>query len=155
LIDPTAPADHALAADRCVDSGSAAPVLSMALSGDVVLPSQPQPGDELVLLDQTNSALLWVDPTNSRPSRQLCVGDFDPNQHDLVGLSPNKADVTRYEKNPHPNDGPTANDQGNDLLIIDPSVPSVLGHIDLSGYAVQAGASTILARPDRALLADG
>jgi len=63
LVDP---ATATLVHDNCLNSGSVAPQLSQALSGSVVLPSAPLPGHPLVLIDSTNSALVWVNPRTAR-----------------------------------------------------------------------------------------
>jgi hypothetical protein len=145
-----------VAQDDCIDSGAVTPVLSTALSGDVVLPSQSQPGDALVLIDQTNSALITVDPTKCMAVHDLSVATgFYSNPHDLVGLSTTKAYVTRYGTNTMPSGKPGANDQGADLLIINPATSTITGRIDLSGEATQVTGATLQADPDRAVLANG
>lgn len=153
LIDP---ADGTLAREACIDSGTTAPALSQALSGDVVLPSQPNGQGELVLVDRGNSVLTWVDPSDCRPLRQLAVGTgFGANPHDLVTISATKAYVVRYERNDSPTPEPGDFDDGEDLLVIDPSVPRVLGRIDLSALAETVDGVRLLARPERAVLAGG
>ena len=75
---------------------------SLTISGDVALPSQPQRGGQVVLLDRGNSALTFVNPTTCAIDRQMSVkgGTFQkPNPHDVVIVSDSKAYVTRYEKN--------------------------------------------------------
>ena len=52
LVDPRA---RALVHDRCVDSNTVPPVLSLALSGDVVLASQPQVGGDVASTNRTNT----------------------------------------------------------------------------------------------------
>jgi hypothetical protein len=149
IVDPAGPT---LGHDDCLDSGSVTPVLSAALSGNVAFPSRPQPNGALVLIDETNSALVWLDPKGCRALSQLSVATgFSSNPHDLVGISPTKAYVPRYEHNPTPSGQAGAFDQGDDLLVIDPSAQTVTGRVDLSSLA-EAG---VLARPDRALLIGG
>ncbi|HEX5062485.1 MAG TPA: hypothetical protein VFV99_24100, partial [Kofleriaceae bacterium] len=121
-------------------------------SGDVGLPSQPQPMNLLVTIDHANSALTWIDPTTCTPLRQLDVSTgFYANPHDVIAVSSMKAYVARYEKNTTPTADPADRDEGDDLLIIDPSVPAITGRIDLASYA----GSGVQARPDRARLIDG
>jgi hypothetical protein len=140
----------------CINSGTRAPVVTLALSGDVVLPLQVQPEGLLVTLDRTNSALTWIEPSTCTPLRQLDVSTgFYANPHDLVGISATKAYVLRYERNEAPTANPSDHDDGDDLLIIDPSIPRITGRIDLAPYAVRVPDVTIQARPDRALLIDG
>jgi hypothetical protein len=130
-----------------------------ALSKDTVLPTGPQ-GGEVVVLDREHSLVDFVDPHACRVRAQLSVstGGFKSNPHDIVHVSTTKAYVTRYEKNAAPTPRPDDFDDGDDLLIIDPSVPKVTGRIDMSIYAtmVPGGAGpTLQARPDRAVLANG
>lgn len=140
----------------CINSATRPPANTLALSGDVVLPSQPQPGNLLLAIDRANSALTWIDPGTCKPLRQLDVSTgFFSNPHDVIAVSPTKAYVLRYERNEAPTPDPDDHDEGDDLLIIDPSVPAITGRIDLSSYAVQAAGTHIQARPDRGLLIDG
>jgi hypothetical protein len=130
---------------------------SQTISGDVSLPSQPQRGGQVVLLDRGNSALTFVNVTASgcTIARQLSVkgGTFQtPNPHDIVIVSDSKAYVTRYEKNGTASPPPLA--AGDDVLIIDPRDGTVAGRIDLASYASQV-AGTAVARPDRAIIAAG
>jgi len=142
--------------DDCIDSGALTPTLSLALSGDVVLASQPQPGGDLLLIDRTNAALVWVSPTTCKVTRELAVGTgFDANPHDVVADSPQKAYVTRYKTNLKPTGRPEARDQGEDLLIINPSQPAVIGRVDLAPYATSVGGVQLQAHPDRAIKANG
>jgi hypothetical protein len=149
LIDPKT---GTLAQDDCIDSGAVTPTLSMALSGDVVLATAPQPSDQLLLLDRTNSAIDWITPSTCKVVRQASVGTgFYANPHDAVGISATKIYVTRFETNSKPS-GAAANDGGNDVLILDPSSGAILGRIDMTSYAASA---SVQSRPDRALLANG
>jgi hypothetical protein len=149
-------ANDLLAQDDCIDSGAVTPTLSMALSGDIVLASQTQPNNDLLLIDRTNSALDWIAPTTCGVQRQLSVATgFYSNPHDVVGLSASKAYVTRFETNPTPSGVAGANDLGDDILIIDPAAGGITGRIDLSPLASQIAGATIQSRPDRAFLANG
>ncbi|HEX2684974.1 MAG TPA: hypothetical protein VHN14_00065 [Kofleriaceae bacterium] len=141
---------------NCINSATRPPGNTLALSGDVVLPSQPQPGNLILALDRTNSALTWIDPSTCTPLRQLDVSTgFFSNPHDVIAVSPTKAYVLRYERNETPTPDPNDHDEGDDLLIIDPSVPAITGRIDLSSYAVQVTGTNIQARPDRGLQING
>ncbi len=103
-----------------------------------------------------NSALTWIDTATCKPVRQLNVSTgFYSNPHDVISVSATKAYVTRYEKNATPTPSATDFDEGDDLLIIDPSIPAITGRIDLSTYATKATGAVIQARPDRARLIDG
>jgi hypothetical protein len=138
---------------NCINSGTHTPGNTLALSGDVGLPSAPQPMHLLVTIDHANSALTWIDPSKCTPLRQLDVSTgFYANPHDLVAVSETKAYVTRYEKNATPTASTSDFDEGDDVLIIDPSVPKIIGRIDMSAYAVTVANATIQARPSSAQL---
>jgi hypothetical protein len=146
--------DGNLVKDGCYNSGTGATGLAMTLSGDVVLPTQLAPGGPVVLVDrgQNFNALTWLDPTTCSYLRQLGVGTgFDSNPHDIVVLSASKAYVTRYAENGAATATPDDFDDGDDLLIIDPTQPKILGRIDLKPFA-PAG---VLPCADRALFAEG
>jgi len=146
--------DGNLVKDGCYTSGTGATGLAMTLSGDVVLPTQLAPGGPVILIDrgQNFNALTWLDPTTCSYLRQLTVGTgFDSNPHDVVILSASKAYVTRYAENGAATATPDDFDDGDDLLIIDPTQPKILGRIDLKPSA-PAG---VLPCADRALFAEG
>jgi len=124
------------------------------LSYDVVLPTQVTPGGPVVLIDRGMgyNALTWLDPTNCTPLRQLAVGTgFDSDPHDVVVLSASKAYVTRYAENGTATPTLDDFDDGDDVLIIDPTQPKILGRIDLKPFSPVG----VLPRADRALLAEG
>jgi hypothetical protein len=123
---------------------------SKTISGDVVLPSQPQRGNKVVLIDRGNTALTFVNPATCAVDGQFSVkGGFNlANPHDVVTVSTSKAYVTRYGKNAAPAT-PTA--AGDDILILDPRDGTINGRIDLSAY----GSATHPASPDRAIIAAG
>jgi hypothetical protein len=133
----------AIVRDGCITSGSNPPALTTALSGDVVLPSQPQPSHELLLIDRANATLTWVNPQSCEVLRQLNVGEgMSVNPHDVIAVSAHKAYVTRYAPG--------------DLLIIDPSAATILGHVDLKAQSTRPdGDKPVLAMPDRGLLVGG
>jgi hypothetical protein len=146
--------DGNLLYDGCFNSGTGATGLSPTLSGDVVLPTQVPSGGPVVLIDRDKvfNTLTWLDPVTCTPLRQLAVGTgFNANPHDVVTLSASKAYVTRCNENRAATPAPDDFDDGNDLLIIDPSQPKILGRIDLKPFA-PAG---VLPDADRALLAEG
>jgi hypothetical protein len=146
LVDP---ATATLVHDNCLNSGSVAPQLSEALSGDVVLPSAPLPGHPLILIDRGNNALVWVDPASCTVTRQVSVSTgFAANPHDVVAIAPNRLYVTRYATNPQPSADPSSLDAGGDLLILDLDLGKAVSRIDLSPYAT--GGTGINPNPDRA-----
>jgi hypothetical protein len=143
LLDP---AGRTITKDPCLHSGSQAPMLSAALSGDVVLPSQPQPGGELTIIDRMNGTLTWVNAAGCAVLRQMSTGAFPSNPQDVVGDLPGgRAYVTRYGSNP------AKTEEGNDVLIIDAKAGKALGTIDLRASASTVAGKTILPGPTRAL----
>lgn len=123
------------------------------LSKDVTLPSGTQNG-ELVIVDRDRSMIKFVNPSTcvERTKLSVSTGGFKGNPHDIVYISPTKSYVTRYETNAAATADPADFDEGDDLLVIDPSMPKVVGRIAL---ASQASSVTLQARPDRAILAGG
>jgi hypothetical protein len=127
-------------------SGSAG--ISFALSGDVVLPSEPvPPGGEVVLVDRYGTNVLtFVDPVSGAVRAQLPVGTgFEANPQDFLALGPSRALVTRFGTDPRPGDAPF--DGGDDVLVIDPSAPRILGRVALptkEGVPARAGSLTRL-----------
>lgn len=152
LVDPTG----ALSRDDCINSGTRPPAPGLSLSGDVLLPSAPQAGGGLLVIDRTNAALTWIDPGTCQPQRQLSVATgFASNPQDVLSISPTKAYVTRNARNEKATPDPEDFDEGDDILVIDPSVPAIKGRIALGAYATAVEGKEIKARPDRALLAGG
>jgi hypothetical protein len=136
--------------DGCFGGGADALGPSPTLSGDVVLPTQVPAGGPVAIIDRGHNALTWLDPTTCAPLGQLAVDTgFAADPHDVVTLSAAKAYVTRHAENTAP--GSEDFDEGDDLLVIDPTQPTILGRIDLAPYA-PAG---VLPCADRAVLAEG
>jgi len=123
-----------------ISSATGGAKLSAKLSGDVVLPTADVNGNELVLLDRyPASVLTWVDVKSAKVESQLSVrSGFQANPHDYLELGPSRAYVTRFEKNPDP--AASSLDKGDDVLVVDPTVPRVTGSIDLSAAMADAGA---------------
>jgi hypothetical protein len=134
-----------------ISSGSAPPGLSLALGGDVSVPTLRVSGDELVLLDRyPASVLTWVDLRSASVTGQLSVATgFAANPHDYAELSPTCAYVPRFDANPAPGQQPF--DEGNDVLVIDPSVPEIVDRIDLVA-AMSGEDERFLPRAERAVL---
>ncbi len=143
-----------LVKDDCINSGTqAAGKLSLTLSGDVVLPSQPQLGGDLWLVDRGNAALTIVTPPTCAVSGQLSVGTgFVSNPHDVAVVSATKVYVTRYNTNVAP---PNVNATGDDVLILDRAAGTITGRIGLTTYAAPVATFVIQAQPDRMVIANG
>ena len=127
-----------------------------ALSKDTALATGTQ-GGEVVVLDREQSLVDFVIPSSCRLRAQLSVstGGFKSNPHDVVHVSATKAYVLRYEQNAAPTPAPDDFDEGDDLLIIDPSTLAITGRIDMSSHATKAGDTMVEARPDRGVLSNG
>jgi hypothetical protein len=146
-------ATGALVRADCVDSATGSTgSATKTISGDVVLPSQPQLGGNVVVIDRGNVALTFVDPSSCTIAHQILVPGVRTNPHDVVMLGTHKAYVTRYGLNLAATDPTLA---GNDIAVIDPTTGALRGRIPLDAYASPVAGATILARPDRALLVDG
>jgi hypothetical protein len=124
-----------------------------ALGGDIAFPSMPASGDEVVILDRfPRSVVTWVNLATTVVRSQLSVATgFPANPHDYVPVSPRKAYVTRFNSNADPGREPY--DTGGDLLIVDPSIPAIMGRVDVAGPLPKSAGFT--AHPDRAVLVDG
>jgi hypothetical protein len=143
-----------VAVSDCVQSTALPNSSAKTISGDAVLPSQPQRGGYLVLVDRTDGVLDFVDTTSCFIARQIAVpGGGKTNPHDIVITSDHRAYVTRYDA-----DSTASSPQqvGNDVIVIDPTNGTFISRISLDGYASSGNSSgPVLARPDRALIANG
>jgi len=122
--------DGSLCAPDIITSGSRPPGLLTALSGDVVLPSEPDPAGLLHVLDRyPNGVVTTVDPTTSEVLAQLAVGTLsDP--HDIAFIDgPPSILLTRMEYT-----DPSTTTQGSDLLRV-PFATSDTTRVDLTAYA--------------------
>jgi hypothetical protein len=143
----------ALVRADCVDSATGANgSVTKTISDDAVLPSQPQLGNQLIIVDRGNVGLTFVDPGSCKILRQVLVPGPRTNPHDVVMLTARKAYVTRYDRNLAATDPTLA---GNDIAVVDPTTGALRGRIDLDAYASPVAGATLLARPDRALLVEG
>lgn len=158
------PATEQLLRDDCVRSGTHGGALVQELSGDVTLPTQADPvGHEIALIDRMNVTLTFVDPATCAVRTQIAVGGvgadghgiagFKSNPRDLIRLDAHKAYVTRYETNATATPAAADLDDGNDVLVLDPTSGLIQKRIDLTAEAT-AGAG-VLARPDRGVYAEG
>jgi hypothetical protein len=151
ILDPNGGVIH----PDCIDSNPPNGGVIPLLSTDVVMPSQPQRGGNLVLIDRGNGLLTTVDPTTCQVVGQIMVpgaGGVKTNPHDVIMVADHKAYVTRYQ----PNAAATSPAQmGNDIAVIDPATGTFVSRIDVDAYASAVAGTTILARPDRAIIAGG
>lgn len=135
----------AVLSESLVSSASGSVGLSTPLSGDVLVPNDFRALAEVVIIDRYPASVLsWVSVETAGVRTQLSVATgFAANARDYIELGPRKAYVTRFESNFDP--GKEAFDGGGDVLVIDPTSPSILDSIDLSAAAL--GADEFLPRP--------
>jgi hypothetical protein len=131
--------------ESLISSASGSVGLSTPLSGDILVPNDFMPGDDVVLIDRyPASVLTWVNVETAKVRTQISVATgFAANARDYVELNPNKAYVTRFETNFDP--GKEAFDEGGDVLVVDPSDASIVDSINLSEAAL--GLDDFLPRP--------
>jgi len=151
LVDP---ATLAVAHDGCLTAATFS-ASQVPLSRDVALASSPTPDHELVAIDRMNNVITFASPATCTVRAQLSVGTggFKANPHDVLVVSAHKAYVTRYETNLAPDPAQNGLDGGDDVLIIDPSQPAVIGRIPLASYATAGTKGATQARPGRLLRA--
>ena len=142
-----------LGRDDCIDSRITSDAAAALISNDVVLPSQPQRGGKIVLVDRGDGALTSVDPTTCKVVRQVAVPNgMATKVHDVVIASDSKAYVTRFSLDAT---ATAAAAMGNDVAVIDPVTGAFQARINLDAYASTVTGATILVRPARALIAAG
>ncbi len=137
-------------ASSSVESGG----FDLGLSGDVVPPGSAVTGPDVVLIDRTPVGILrFVDLASASVSSELPVGTgFSANPHDYLALAEHKAYVARYESNFNP--GQQMWDQGGDVLLVDPSLTTITGRIDLTP-AMAGEAAQFTPHPARLALVAG
>ncbi|MCA9531319.1 MAG: hypothetical protein KC543_14420 [Myxococcales bacterium] len=117
-------------AESWICSGTTAPGLSATLSGDVVAPTESEPG-VLTLLDRNAGVVTRVRYDSGEVVGQVGVQAgagataFQPNPYDMVQVDAQSAWVARFGVNLDPN--AAAEDRGNDLVEIDPSTMTRTG----------------------------
>lgn len=142
--------DGSLLSPSFASSNTVSSGFGVSLSSDVVVPSSAQLGSNIALIDSYPAGVLrFVDLSSAHLSAELSVATgFKSNPHDYLALSEQHAYVARYQANKNPGREPF--DQGADILVVDPSVPSIVSRIDLA--PALAGESTrFSAHPGRLL----
>jgi hypothetical protein len=113
-----------------VSTASKTPGLSLALSGDVVVPFLAPPSGRVVLIDRFGTNVItWMDLSKASVLAQLAVGTgfSGANPQDYVEVDAKRAYVSRYGTNATP--GKEMFDQGGDVLIVDTAKYAVTGRI--------------------------
>ncbi len=120
-------------------SGSQVSAATTALSGDAALAQTPWDDGRIVVIDRGNAVITFWDPTN-RAVRQIPVSTgFYSNPQDVIPIDAHKMYVVRMKRNPTPSADPTDLDEGDDVLIVDPTDGKLLGRLDLAPYAAEKG----------------
>ncbi|HEX4340514.1 MAG TPA: hypothetical protein VH062_31615 [Polyangiaceae bacterium] len=135
--------DGKVLSESVASSATSAVGLAAPLGGDVTVPTMPVDGDEVVLVDrdQSSDSIVWVDPTAPGKRKLSVATGFSSDPHDYVLLGEHKAYVSRYLSNPTPGKMPF--DSGDDVLVVDPTVPSIVASIDMTGALGDDGATAV------------
>jgi hypothetical protein len=158
--------DFVVIDESWINSGTTYPGLVATLSGDVVLPSRQAADGTFAVIDRflTDVVTRFFVPSGNLNGQVRTHGDvgesgFSSNPQDFIFASEDSAWAPRYESNLNPSAPPE--NQGNDLIEVNPSDMSVTGaRIDLSSLDVTATAMTpdgavevdVFARPSRGVL---
>ncbi len=137
-----------------IHSGTEQAGLSVALSGDVVAPTDRVGAGQLLVLDRyPASVATLIDPVEAAVTEQVNVQTgFASNPQDAVFARPDALYVSRYERNPAP--GKVAFDAGSDLLVVTLPDAAITGRVDL-GPAMVGAPAEILPRPGRMVARGG
>jgi hypothetical protein len=121
--------------------------------GDVVAPTMPQPGASVALLSRfPDHAIVWLDvATGDLAARLSLAQGFSSNPQDYVAIDAHKAYASRLDPNLAPGAEPF--DGGSDMVIVDPTVPAIVGRIDLSS-ALSGELDGFYPRPNRIVIDD-
>ncbi len=158
-------------ADDVFNSGVRPPGLSVALSGDVVLPSNPVFGGFVVLIDRLYASLVFLradvfafhaqvsvlgDGKAQDPDRPTSTYVANPRDFMPVGVHEGvpRAYVTRYD-----DDGGNA-PRGDDIAVVDLAAQRMTGAIALKQLIPErlrgrGGSARVRARPDRMVAGAG
>ena len=158
--------DFAILDESWLNSGTTYPGLVATLSGDVVLPNRQAGDGTFAVIDRyfTDVVTRFFVPSGNLNGQVRTHGDvgdsgFSSNPQDFIFAAEDSAWAPRYESNLNPS--APAENQGNDLIEVNPADMSLTGRrIDLSSFnttgtvMAQDGAVEVdvFARPSRAVL---
>ncbi len=126
--------------------------LSAPLSDDVVAPTMPASGADVVIVDRGAAVLTFVDVATAKVKRQIDVKTgFASNPQDYAAIDPDKAYVSRLDPNHDPGRQPF--DGGSDLLVVDPTRGKITARIDLD--AALMNEKGFYPRPNRIVVGAG
>jgi len=161
------PAGEVASAAFMSSASTEASNLAAPLSGDVQTASSRTRPNELVLIDRFGTDVLtFVDAKTAVVRAQLPIGTgFVSNPQDYLEVSERKAYVPRLSENQSPGRQPF--DSGSDLLLVDPTLPSIAKSLPMprqAGFSPNPAAVALLgdvvlvtlqhARPDYSGMAD-
>jgi hypothetical protein len=143
--------DGAVLSPSFISSASTTTGLSAPLSGDVVAPTMPAAGADVVLIDRYPAGVLtFVDAKTAKVGEQIDVKTgFASNPQDYAAIDAHRAYVSRYDPNRAP--GHQKFDGGSDVLVVDPSSGAISARIDLD--ATLMGEKGFFPRPNRIVVA--
>jgi hypothetical protein len=158
--------DFVVIDESWVNSGTTYPGLVATLSGDVVLPNRQASDGTFAVIDRflTDVITRFFVPSGNLNGQVRTHGDvgdsgFSSNPQDFIFVSEDSAWVPRYESNLNPAASPE--NQGNDLIEVNPSDMSLTGaRIDLSSLNTTGNVTMpdgpveveVFARPSRGVL---
>ena len=158
--------DFGVIDESWINSGTTYAGLVATLSGDVVLPNRQAGDGTFAVIDRfsTDVVTRFFVPSGNLNGQLRTHGDigetgFSSNPQDVIFVDEDSAWVPRYESNLNPS--ASADNQGNDLVEINPSDMSATGaRIDLSSLNTTATVMTqdgpvevdVFARPSRGVL---
>ncbi len=120
-------------------SGSLVSAATTALSGDVALGQTAMGDGRVIVIDRGSAVVSFWDPL-TRAIQQIPVSTgFYSNPQDAVPIDAHKMYVVRMKRNIQPTADPGDFDEGDDVLIVDPTDGKLLGRIDLAPWATVAG----------------
>lgn len=127
-------------------ASTAASGLAAPFSGDIGVAASRTRQAELIVVDRFGTDVLtFVDSETTAVRAQLLVGSgFEANPQDYLELSEHLAVVPRLGDNASP--GREAFDAGSDLLLVDPSIPIVIGSVAMPRRAGYSPSPTAVAR---------
>lgn len=126
--------DGAVLSASFLSSASEGGGISAPLTLDVDVPTMPQVGAEVVVLDRKPAGVLtWASVQTAAVRTQLSVNvaDFDANPQDYAEVRPGVAYVTRYDQNLDPAAGGQPFDLGSDVVVVDIAEGTLRDSIDM------------------------
>lgn len=129
-------ANGELVSEAVLSSSTNSPEITLPLSGDVALPSDPPPPGILFVIDRggSNNNINVLETTHMTVLAQIPVGTstlgpWYANPHDTLLVNDSRLYVTRYQANPSPSAGAVDMDEGDDIVIVDTTTLQIVKQI--------------------------